>query len=59
MLIKLSRIFSVAALVACLLLSWWHFKGGIETTSFKEWFLALSIVYFAAAFFSVRKRSKI
>ncbi len=58
MLIKFSRIFSVAALIACLVLSWWHFKGVIETSSFKQWFLVLSIVYFAAAVFSVRKSSK-
>jgi len=55
---KLLKIFSILTLAACLVLAWLNFSGRLAASSFKLWFLIVSIVYFILATISVSDKSK-
>jgi uncharacterized membrane protein YhaH (DUF805 family) len=55
---KWLKIFSILTLAACLVLAWLNFSGRLSSSSFKLWFLIVSIVYFILATISVSDKSK-
>jgi len=55
---KWLKIFSILTLAACFVLAWLNFSGRLSSSSFKLWFLIVSIVYFILATISVGGKSK-